>query len=37
MKRRIEEDNEETIVVVLAGTRENFYNMLKKYMRNKSR
>ena len=30
----LEEDNGETIVVVLAGTRENFYNMLKKYMRN---
>jgi len=30
----LEEDNGETIVVVLAGTRENFYNMLKKYMGN---
>lgn len=26
------EENEETIVVILAGTRENFYEELKKYM-----
>jgi mRNA interferase RelE/StbE len=30
----LEEDNDQTIVVILAGTRENFYNILKKYMRN---
>lgn len=26
------EENEETIVVILAGTRENFYEELKRYM-----
>lgn len=30
----IEKDNE-TVVVLLAGTRENFYNELKRYMKNK--
>lgn len=30
----IEKDNE-TVVVLLAGARENFYNELKRYMKNK--
>jgi len=28
------EENGETIVVILAGTRENFYDELKRYMKN---
>ena len=28
------EDNEETVVVILAGTRVNFYNELKRYIKN---
>ena len=28
------EQDEETIVVILAGTRENFYDELKRYMKN---
>lgn len=27
------EDDEETLVVILAGTRENFYEVLKRYMK----
>ena len=27
------EENDETVVVILAGTRENFYNELKQYMK----
>ena len=27
------EENDETVVVILAGTRENFYNELKRYMK----
>ncbi len=34
MAYTIIEQDEETIVVILAGTRENFYEELKRYMRN---
>jgi len=27
------EENDKTIVIILAGTRENFYNQLKRYMK----
>jgi len=27
------EDNNKTVVIILAGTRENFYNQLKRYMK----
>ena len=29
------EKNDETVVVILAGTRENFYNELKRYIKSK--
>lgn len=31
----VEEYPEETLVIIHAGTRENFYNELKRYMKNK--
>lgn len=30
---RVYEDNEQLVVVILAGTRENFYHELKRYMK----